>query len=92
VDVHKTVHKNVHSWKFLNLSRPSATARAVKGGEAEAPDASAPSLEGPGSHPRSHWRWPAGHRLAWMPIFWPGDRSLRRQQGVGGPGRSGTVR
>jgi hypothetical protein len=32
------------------LSR-AATTRAVKGGEAEAPDVSALSLEGPGSHP-----------------------------------------
>ena len=65
-------------------------ARAVKGGEAEAPDVSAPSLEGLGTHPRSQWRWPAGHRPAWMPIFCLATRSLRRLEGAGGPGAVGT--
>ena len=37
--------------EFLRIFVASAvTARAVKGGEAEAPDVSAPSLEGPGTH------------------------------------------
>jgi hypothetical protein len=46
VDVHANVHADVHTWDFLKISFPVA-ARAVKGGEAEAPDVSAPSLEGP---------------------------------------------
>ena len=51
VDVHKNVHKNVHSWNFFKSLCLPPMARAVKGGEAEAPDVSAPSLEGPESHP-----------------------------------------
>lgn len=51
VDVHKNVHRNVHRLEFLTfLVACYLTARAVKGGEAEAPDVSAPALEGPGHH------------------------------------------
>ena len=57
---------------FLKFSGPAVTARAVKGGEAEAPDVSAPSLEGP-EHSLITMEWPAGHRPAWMPIVRPGD-------------------
>ncbi len=52
VDVHKNVHKKRPQLEFLEISVACpAMARAVKGGEAEAPDVSAPSLEGPERHP-----------------------------------------
>lgn len=70
----------------------SLTTRAVKGGEAEAPDVSAPSLEGPGPHAlitmEVAGRAPAGLDAD----FRPGDRSLPRLWGGGGPRRCGTNR
>ena len=41
-------HEKRPQLEFLEILLPHRTARAVKGGEAEAPDVSAPSLEGPG--------------------------------------------
>jgi hypothetical protein len=64
--------------EILEFVACSLTTRAVKGGEAEAPDVSAPSLEGPGPHAlitmEVAGRAPAGLDAD----FRPGDRSLPR--------------
>ena len=56
-------------------------ARAVKGGKAEAPDVSAPSLEGPGNYlitMELAGRDPAGLNA----IFWPGSPVAPRLEGA----------
>ena len=54
----------------------AAMARAVKGGEAEASDVSAPSLEGPGNHPDHNGvGWPGTGRPG-SPILGLATRSL----------------
>jgi hypothetical protein len=48
---HKRPQKRPQLEFLENFVASSEMARAVKGGEAEASDVSAPSLEGPGSYP-----------------------------------------
>lgn len=50
MNVHANVLANVHTREILKHFLPRGS-QAVKGGEAETPDASAPSLEGQGLNP-----------------------------------------
>ena len=91
MDVHKTSTETSTPGISRNFSGLPRASRAVKGGEAEAPDVSAPTLEGPGSHPDHNGGGRPGHRPAWMLISWLATGRSPASRASAGSGAGGVL-
>lgn len=93
MDVHKNVHRNVHSWNFLKSLWPvpqwPGRSRAAK---PRRPTCRRRPLRARRVTSDHNGGGRPGHRPAWMPILGLATRSFPRQEGVGWIGAVGTDR